>query len=147
MWRNIFRPAPAVAVGALLLLAGCGGGDQATSAGAQATASSTTSTTRPATTTSIAPTTTTAPACANVSFSSNADDRASEIKATGLSCADAEALVRKVGPQVVGDGGPSRVDSDGFVCNRTSARSGDHGPASAIFECINGPSKVVFTRT
>jgi hypothetical protein len=146
MWRNISRPASAIAVVALLVLAGCGGGDQATSAGALAqvpptTVASTTSTTVPATTTTAAPT------CANVGFSSNSDDRASDIRATGLSCTEAEALVRKIGPQVSGDGGPSRVESDGFVCLRTSARAGDHGPPSAVFECTSGAKKVTFVRT
>jgi hypothetical protein len=72
---------------------------------------------------------------------------ASEIRATGLSCADAEALVRKVGPQVSSVGGPSRVETDGFVCIRTSARSGDHGPPSSTFECTSGATKVMFVRT
>jgi hypothetical protein len=92
-------------------------------------------------------TTTTVPTCANVSFSSNPEDRASDVKATGLSCAEAEALVRAVGPQVKGDGGPARVEADGFVCSRVSARAGDHGPPSAIFECTNGAKKVTFVRT
>jgi hypothetical protein len=145
MWRNISRPS-AVAIVALFALAGCGGGDQATSAGAQATVpptsiAPTTATTVPATTTTAAPT------CANVGFSSNSDDRASDIRAAGLSCTDAEALVRKVGPQVSGDGGPSRVEADGFVCIRTSARAGDHGPPSAVFECTSGAKKVTFVRT
>jgi hypothetical protein len=147
MSRNISGPAAAFAVAGLLVLAGCGGGDQATSAGAQATVPPTTATAVPATTTTVASTTTTAPACANVSFSSNSTDRASEIRATGLSCAEAEALVAKVGPQVSGDGGPARVEADGFACVRTSARSGDHGPPSSIFECTSGARKVTFVRT
>jgi hypothetical protein len=145
MWRGISRPASTIAVVALLALSGCGGGDQQTSAGAQATSPPTT--VRPTTSTTVPVTTTKVPNCADVSFSSNIDDRASEIKATGLSCAEAEALVRNVGPQVKGDGGPARVEADGFVCNRVSAHAGDHGPPSAFFECTNGAKKVAFTRT
>jgi hypothetical protein len=147
MWRKISAPAAAVAVAAVLLLAGCGQGDETTSAGAQAqtptTVVPTTVTTVPATTP-----TTAAPTCPNVSFSSNTDDKASEIKTVGVSCTEAEPLIRNVGAQVKGDGGPARVESgDGYVCLRTNARAGDHGPASAIFECTNGAKKVTFTRT
>lgn len=144
MWRGISRPASAIAFVGLLVLSGCGGGDQETSAGAQATSPSTTV---KSTTTSAPATTTTVPTCANVGFSSNTDDRASDMKATGLSCTEAEALVRSVGPQVKGDGGPARVEADGFVCVRVSARAGDHGPPSAIFECTSGTKKVTFVRT
>ncbi len=145
MSPKIFRPAWAAAALALLVLAGCGEADETTSAGAQVTPTPTT--VAPATTTTVARTTTTGPACANVSFSSNTDDKASDIKATGLTCTEAEALVRNVGLLVKGEGGPARVESDGFVCTRVNARAGDHGPASAIFECTNGAKKVTFTRT
>lgn len=146
MLRSISRPASAVAMAvALLVLSGCGDSDQETSAGAQATAPPTT--VRPTTSSTAPATTTTVPSCGNVSFSSDPVDRASDVKATGLSCAEAEALVRNVGPQVKGDGGPARVEADGFVCLRTSARAGDHGPPSAIFECTSGAKKVTFVRT
>jgi hypothetical protein len=146
MWRSISRAAWALAVVGAHLLAGCGT-DKATSAGASAATPPTSGGPTTLLAPTIAPTSTTTPPCANVGFSSNADDRASDIRATGLSCADAEALVRKIGPQVTGDGGPSRVESDGFVCLRTSARSGDHGPASSVFDCTSGASKITFTRT
>lgn len=146
MWRSISRPASAIVIVALFVLTGCGGGDQETSVGAQATAPPTS--VRPTTSTTVLATTaTTASTCASVAFSSNTDDRASDIKATGLSCPEAEALVRKVGPEVKGDGGPARVETEGFVCVRTSARAGDHGPPSAIFECTSGARKVTFVRT
>ena len=146
MVRSISRPASAVAlVVALLVMSGCGGGDQETSAGAQATVPPTT--VGPTTSSTAPATTTTVPTCGSVSFSSDPVDRASDIKATGLSCAEAEALVRNVGPQVKGDGGAARVEADGFVCLRTSARAGDHGPPSATFECTSGARKVAFVRT
>jgi hypothetical protein len=146
MWRPISRRVSTVAGVALVVLVGCGGGTQATSAGTVATAP-TTAAAVPAATTTVAQPTTTTPRCADVGFSANSDDVASEIKATGLSCADAEALVRKVGPQVSAVGGPSPVSADGFVCTRTSAHSGDHGPPSSTFECISGTTKVAFVRT
>jgi hypothetical protein len=145
MWRTISRSASAIAIVALLVLSGCGEGDDETSAGAQATSPPTT--VRPTSSTTAPAPATTVPTCADVTFSSNPDDRASEIKATGASCTEAEALVRTVGPQVKGDGGPARVEADGFVCTRVSARAGDHGPPSAIFECASGTKKVTFVRT
>jgi hypothetical protein len=148
MWRKISLPAAAVAVVSVLLLAGCGKGDETTSAGAQpapgpTTVVPTTVTTVPATTS-----TTAAPACPTISFSSNPDDKASDIKTVGVSCTEAEPLIRNVGAQVKGEGGPAKVESgDGYTCLRVSARAGDHGPGSAIFECTNGAKKVTFTRT
>lgn len=150
MRRTIFRPASASAVAAILLLAGCGEGDEATSAGTveaslPTTAAPTTVTTVPATTT-VAPAATAAARCNSVSFTSNPEDVASDIRATGLSCADAEALVGKIGPQVGSTSSPPRVEADGFVCLRASTRSGDHGPPVATFECTSGATKVTFGR-
>jgi hypothetical protein len=145
MWRNFCRPASAIAVVALLVLAGCGGGDETTSADAVATATPTTvATTVLATTTTVGTATTVALRCNDVTFTSNSDDVARDIRATGLSCEEAEALVGKIGPQVSSVGAPSRVESDGFVCNRLSTRSGDHGPALSTFECTSGATKVIF---
>jgi hypothetical protein len=146
MWRTLSRPASAVAVVAALALAGCGTGDRATSAGADATpptSGAPIGATLPAPTTATAPSTT-APRCANVTFSG--DDVASDIRGTGLSCTEAEALVQKLGPQLASADGPARVETDGVVCIRTSLRSGDHGPPLATFECTSGGNKVTFMR-
>jgi len=83
--------------------------------------------------------------CADVGFAPNTDNLASGIVASGLSCAEAEALVRKVGTQVRSVGGPSRVEVDGFTCIRTS--ESDRGLPSSEFECTSGPRRVTFRRT
>ena len=88
--------------------------------------------------------TTTAGPCANVEFAPNSDNLAVEIRATGVGCVEAEALVRKVGTQVRSVGGPSRVETDGWVCVRTS--QSDQGLPSSEFECVSGSKKVTFRR-
>ena len=132
-----------IAAGALLVLAACGEGSVSTATG-QAT--STTAAAPTTVTTAVAVTTTTAPRCSNVSFSANAEDVATEIRATGLACSDAEALVRKVGAQANAVESPPKVEADGYTCLRTSVRSGDHGPPLGSFECTSGAAKVTFLR-
>jgi hypothetical protein len=80
-------------------------------------------------------------ACQNVSFTPNTDDAAGSIIATGTTCAEAEALVRKVGAL----GGPPGMEADGYVCAQTG--QSDVGLASTEYECTNGPKKVTFNRT
>lgn len=158
MERTILRPAWLVAAGALIVLAGCGGSGQTTAAGAQATQATqatsgapATATTAPipttaATATTVAATATTVPKCTDQTLSANPEDTAANIRATGLSCTDAEAFVRAAGAQMTSPNDPARIESGGYVCNRTSLRSGDHGPALATFECVNGSAKVTFQR-
>ena len=100
--------------------------------------------TAPATTATSAPATQTSVRCANVGFTPNSDDVASDIVATGPSCAEAEALVRAVGGPL-GPNGQPRATSGGFTCVRTG-RSTDV-LESAIYECTSGPRKVTFRRT
>lgn len=149
MRRMILGPASALAVVAALALVGCGKSDQTTSAGAAATqatsAAPTTAATLPTLTTVAAPTTT-APHCNDVSFSSNPEDTATSITSSTMSCTDAEAAVRAVGPQLSAADGPSQVVTAGFTCTRTSLRSGDHGPPLGSFDCVNGAMKVSFLR-
>jgi hypothetical protein len=150
MWRTILRPASVIAVVAVLVLAGCGDEDESASVGAQGTPPPSSSPPATATTvgpsTAVTPTSATAPRCANVSFSSDTEDVATDIRSTGLSCTEAEALVRKLGALVSSPTGPSRVESDGFVCTRLSVRSGDHGPPLGTFDCTNAGTKVTFVR-
>jgi hypothetical protein len=84
-------------------------------------------------------------ACPDIGFTPNSDNVASDIYATNMTCAEADTLVRKVGPQVGAVGGPSRLEVDGFVCVRTS--SSQAGLPSSEFECTSGSKKVTFTRT
>jgi hypothetical protein len=148
VWRSISGISLGVAVAGLVVLAGCGGGDQDTSAGASspATSAAATATTVPATTT-VAPTSATALLCPDVVLSSGPTDLANQIKAIGVSCAQAAALVAKVGPQVTPAGSPSQVESDGFVCRPAGTLGTDHGPPSAVFDCTNGAMKVGFVRS
>ena len=85
--------------------------------------------------------------CADVGFTPNSDDVASRIIAAGMTCAEAEALVRTVGAQVRSVGGPPRVEADGFVCVRTSQDDGARGLPSSAFECTSGSRKVAFVRS
>ena len=149
MLRSISRAAWTLAAAGTVVLTGCGGGGQATSAGALPAPTSvapvTSTTVAPATT--IASTSTTSRLCPDVALSSSsAYDSATEIKVVGLSCADAAALIAKVGPQVSPAGGPPRLESDGYVCLAAGARGTDHGPPSAMFECTSGAMKVSFVR-
>jgi hypothetical protein len=84
--------------------------------------------------------------CADVGFTPNSDDVAGGIIAAGTTCAEAEALVRTVGPQVQSVGGPSRVEASGFVCVRTGQDDGARGLPSSTFECSSGSKKVRFAR-
>jgi hypothetical protein len=89
--------------------------------------------------------TTTAGLCLDVGYTPNADDVAGQIMATGVDCAEAEALVRKVGTQAVAVGGPARLEVDGFVCVKTAQNDG-RGLPSADYSCTSGAKKVTFHR-
>ena len=114
--------------------------------------SDTTSTTTGAsasTTTTRAGSTTTARAagtldCQTISFTPNSEDAASSVKATGLTCAEAEAFVRIAGRQT-SSGGPAQVTVEGYRCVRV--RSVQDPLPQAFYECTSGTKKVTFTRS
>ena len=114
--------------------------------------SDTTSTTTAAggaTTTTRAGATTTARAaatldCQTIAFTPASEDAASSVKATGLSCAEAEAFVRIAGRQT-SSGGPAQVTVEGYRCVRV--RSTQEPIPQAFYECTSGAKKVTFTRT
>ena len=89
--------------------------------------------------------TTSASRCQDIAFAPNSDNLASDVMATGVTCAEAEALVRKFGPQVGAVGGPSRVEADGWVCIRTA--SDDRFLPNSDFACTSGSKTVTFHRT
>ena len=89
--------------------------------------------------------TTTAGPCVDVAFAPNSDSLASDIVATGMDCAEAEALVRRTRAQLGPVNGAARLEVDGFVCVRTA--QSDRGLPSADYECTSGPKKVTFHRT
>ena len=138
----------------LILFAACGddGDDAEVGAGTTATTTvvTTTTTTLPATSTTTgragATTMTTAVTrdCMTVGFTPNSEDAASSIKATGLSCAEAEAFVRNAGRRT-SSGGPASVTVDGYRC--VLVRSLQEPLPQAFYECTNGAKKVTFVRS
>jgi Cu-Zn family superoxide dismutase len=131
----------------------CGlvGGGVPTQAATTTTAAATTSSTaRGATTTSTrqGATTTVRAAgtldCQTIAFTPNSEDAASSVKATGLSCAEAEAFVRVAGART-SSGGPAQLDVNGYRCARV--RSVQEPIPQAFYECTNGTQKVTFVRT
>jgi hypothetical protein len=89
--------------------------------------------------------TTTAGPCADVGFAPSSENLASDIVASGLSCAEAEGLVRTAGAQLRSVGGPSQVEANGFLCVRTA--QSDRGLPSSDFTCTSGSKIVTFHRT
>lgn len=85
--------------------------------------------------------------CADIGFTPDSDDVAGGIVAAGMTCAEAEALVRTVGAQVGAVGAPSRVEANGFVCVRISQGGGGRGLPSSTFECTSGSKRVTFVRS
>lgn len=125
-----------------------GGGPSATTIPATGDAT-TTSTVAGSTTTTRAGSTTTARAagtldCQTIAFTPNSEDAASSVKATGLTCAEAEAFVRIAGRQT-SSGGPAQVTVEGYRCVRV--RSVQDPLPQAFYECTSGTKKVTFTRS
>jgi len=85
--------------------------------------------------------------CADQNFTPNSEDIAGDVVATGLSCVEAEAFVRRVGPLVGATGGPANIEVGGFACVRTKEDDGQRGIPSSDYECTNGDQKVTFHRT
>ncbi len=134
------------------VVAGAATGTTTPSGGVTTTTSpagATTTTARAATTTTRQGVTTTARAagtldCQPVAFTPNSEDAASSIRATGLTCAEAEAFVRIAGRQT-SSGGPAQLDVEGYRCVRV--RSVQDPLPQAFYECTSGTRKVTFTRS
>ena len=82
--------------------------------------------------------------CNDIGFSPNSDNLASNIIATGVSCAEAEALIRKVGGPLGPVNGAPRAEADGWLCIRTSEDL--RGLPTATYECRNGNRTITFVR-
>ena len=127
-----------------------GGGPTSTTAPSGAVTTSTTPAGGATTTSSRAVTTTSTTRvavtldCQNVGFTPNSEDAASSIKATGLTCAEAEAFVRIAGRQT-SSGGPAQLDVDGYRCVRV--RTLQEPLPQAFYECTSGAKKVTFVRS
>lgn len=83
--------------------------------------------------------------CDDVGFAPASDNLASDIVARGLSCEEAEAVVRKVGGPLGPINGAARGEADGFTCVRTSQQQA--GLPSAQYECTRGGQRITFLRT
>ena len=83
--------------------------------------------------------------CADVVFAPNSDNLASAVTAFNIPCTEAEALVRRAGPQAGAVNGSARFEVDGFTCVRTA--ESDRGLPSADYDCTSGARRVVFHRT
>lgn len=95
-------------------------------------------------TTSTTSTTQATQRCANVGFTPNSDDVASDIVAIGLSCAEAEAVVRVVAAPLSATG-PARSEGAGFTCVLTGRST--EALESATYECTSGTRRITFRRT
>ncbi len=82
--------------------------------------------------------------CDQVVFTPNSEDGASDIRATGLPCEEAEAFVTVAG-RLTSSGGPPELDVEGFHCVRVASQQ-DPLPTST-YECTDGAKKVTFVRS
>ncbi len=125
-----------------------GGGSTATTTAPAGGVTTTTVAPASTTTTRVGSTTTARAAatldCQTIGFTPNSEDAASSVKATGLSCAEAEAFVRVAGRQT-SSGGPAQVTVEGYSCVRV--RSVQEPLPQAFYECTSGTRKVTFTRS
>lgn len=121
-------------------LVACADDDDTEAAGPTVTTTATTVATTGATSTTVAPTL----ECLTVGFTPNSEDAASDVRATGLTCADAEAFVAVAGRQT-SSGGPAEVDVEGYRCVRTRSEQ-DPLPRS-FYECTSGSRTVTFVRS
>lgn len=138
------------------LLPACGDGTDVAPATTMTTATNTTTTVadEPTTTTLAATTTITSDGgrstdpvilrCDSIGFTPDSEDVASDITATGLSCAEAESFVQVAGRQT-SSGGPDEVDVSGYHCVLTQNK--DDPLPQASYRCTNGPKTVTFVRT
>ena len=84
-------------------------------------------------------------ACDDVAFEPNSENSAYNIVATGISCADAEAFVRRIGAPLGPVNGAARVEAEGFTCARVSESIGPLPTAS--YECGRGETRITFDRS
>lgn len=85
-----------------------------------------------------------ATACGDVHFDSTSDNAAWDIAATGIPCADAIALVKKVGQQHNFVSGPRAFTVDGWAC---TVRTTEEGLPQGTYGCRKDPALVAWDRT
>lgn len=82
--------------------------------------------------------------CTTVGFTPQTEDAASSIVASGLSCEEAEAFLRRLGPSV-SPGGPARIELEGFDCVLT--RHEEEPLPQGFYECTSGSKRITFVRS
>jgi hypothetical protein len=83
-------------------------------------------------------------ACETVGFTPNSEDAASDVRATGLTCEEAEAFVRTAG-EVTSSGGPEELDVAGYHCVRIAIA--EEPLPTSTYRCTMGPKQVTFVRS
>jgi len=84
--------------------------------------------------------------CADQVFTPNTEDMVANLVATGLPCAEAESLLRRIGP-LVGVGGPARIEIAGYACVLINDDDSPDRLPSSDYVCTNGERSVSFRRT
>ncbi|HEX7277832.1 MAG TPA: hypothetical protein VF244_10700 [Acidimicrobiales bacterium] len=82
--------------------------------------------------------------CDQVAFTPNSEDAASDIRATGIACGEAEALVRAIG-HLTSSGGGQPVTVGGFRCVVVGHQE-DPLPRST-YQCVAGARTITFVRS
>ena len=115
---------------------------EATSTTTTVAETTTTSTTRPAATATTG--SAMAVDCGTIGFTPASEDAASQIRATGVGCAEARAFVTVAGQRTSAEG-PAQLDVDGYRCVRTRAVQ-DPLPV-ASYTCTSGAKRITFDRS
>lgn len=82
--------------------------------------------------------------CTTVGFTPQTEDAASSIVATGITCEEAEAFLRRLGPSV-SPNGPARIELEGFECFLT--RHQEEPLPQGFYECRRGSERITFVRS
>lgn len=85
-----------------------------------------------------------ATACGDVHFDASSDNAAWEISATGVSCADAVALVKRVAQEHNFVSGPRQFTTDGWACTVTTT---EDGMPQGAYGCRKGAALVSWDKT
>lgn len=83
--------------------------------------------------------------CDDIWFSENSEDMASLIVATGVSCTEAESVIREVDPLLGPTTGLDPAYAQGFECSQMF--QSDEGLPSATYQCTRGSEAITFVRT
>jgi hypothetical protein len=141
MTRRRSRLVPVAVLTLALVMGACGDDDDDDAVTASTAAAATTTTS-----TSVAANSTAAVTidCPTVGFTPQSEDAASSVKATGVSCDEAETFLRAAGPRT-SSGGPNTLEVDGYRCVMT--KQVEDPLPQAFYECENGAKRISFVRS